>query len=73
MGRSVTMKIICCVCKRVRRGDAWLAIEPEPGALASHGFCPECGRAEMEKVEAEQKREAEAKKTEAEKFFEDCV
>jgi hypothetical protein len=32
----------CCVCGRVREGDAWIRDTSEASAARTHTYCPEC-------------------------------
>jgi hypothetical protein len=55
------MDIQCCVCKKVKHGDAWHTVaHPEVvAAHASHGYCPVCAAdafAEIEQIAAARKR-----------------
>jgi hypothetical protein len=40
------MVVECCVCKRRRQGDHWVAYQQNSAldakTLVSHGYCPEC-------------------------------
>lgn len=37
------MRVICCVCGRVRKGDVW--VDPSPASTdeqTTHTYCPSC-------------------------------
>lgn len=38
------MKVLCCVCQKVRVGGNWIQLnEPvTPGQRVSYGYCPDC-------------------------------
>lgn len=45
------MMVQCCVCKRIRQGDAWTdASEAENGREVSHGYCPACAEAAFAEI-----------------------
>lgn len=49
--KEFTVTTICCVCKRVKNGDAW-ELKPVDGeALLSHGYCPSCYENAQLKIE----------------------
>lgn len=39
------MIVVCCVCQRVRQGEAWVEETVPAGTLPSHGYCPDCAAA----------------------------
>ncbi|CAN0505922.1 unnamed protein product [Discosporangium mesarthrocarpum] len=47
-GRQQTpLFTLCCVCKAIKGQSMWMPIERAinelpPGAVFSHGFCPDC-------------------------------
>lgn len=46
------MQTICCVCKRIQRGQAWLECSDRRCGILSHGFCPQCFAVEMTRLAA---------------------
>ena len=50
--RQVHMLVQCCVCKRVRKGGAWVKMRPPPDREGgvSHGYCPACAAKAFEQV-----------------------
>ncbi len=54
---------ICCVCRKIRTDeDSWVALETyfknTWDADFSHGYCPECRSAELEKISVLQKQKS---------------
>jgi hypothetical protein len=39
------MELICCVCGKLKRQDAWVRAQPREGEPLSHGYCLECAEA----------------------------
>ena len=43
MAGTEDMLVMCCVCKKVRRGDRWVEAGPVDGSIpVSHTYCPDC-------------------------------
>ena len=44
-GRHI-MVVQCCVCKKIRKNDAWIMAAPTTHreAVTSHGYCPNCAK-----------------------------
>lgn len=49
----MSSQIICCVCGKTKTPQGWLDLDvfSEYSPDVSHGFCPECGRLEIEKAQ----------------------
>ncbi|MBU0675311.1 MAG: hypothetical protein KJ950_11760 [Proteobacteria bacterium] len=45
------MEYICCHCKRKKSNSGWVKQKADPAQRHSHGYCPECFQAMMEKIE----------------------
>ncbi|HIJ91338.1 MAG: hypothetical protein OEV89_11765 [Desulfobulbaceae bacterium] len=45
------MLVICCVCHKTKAHNRWAKQAAKSGAQLSHGYCPQCYRQMMEKIE----------------------
>lgn len=45
------MQIICCVCHKTKNHKGWGKQAARSGAQISHGYCPQCYKQMMERVE----------------------
>lgn len=49
------MTTVCCVCHRTKGKRGWLKKQMSEGnSLMSHGYCPECYQATMDRIQLEQ-------------------
>ena len=39
---GIIMKVVCCVCERVKRKGQWVEGPAGEDDLVSHGYCPDC-------------------------------
>lgn len=48
------MTTVCCVCHRTKSGKRWVKKEkPKDEGRTSHGYCPECYQATMERLQVD--------------------
>ena len=45
------MQTICCVCQKTKNHNGWAKQAARSGAQFSHGYCPQCYKQMMERVE----------------------
>lgn len=45
------MTIICCVCHKSKDRKGWSDHSQHRDTMISHGYCPECYRQAIEKIE----------------------
>ncbi|MDH5299060.1 MAG: hypothetical protein OEV91_08575 [Desulfobulbaceae bacterium] len=45
------METICCKCHRAKGERGWIKVRILPQVKMSHGYCPECYRQAMEKLQ----------------------
>ena len=45
------MRVICCVCKKTKKRSSWEALEIKSEAGLSHGYCPECLKDALAKID----------------------
>lgn len=46
------MTTVCCVCHRTKSGKSWMKKRKTKGEeRVSHGYCPECYQATMERFQ----------------------
>jgi hypothetical protein len=45
---------VCAWCGRMKVGESWLGKRPAESQPITHGLCPECYNAMMEKLQREQ-------------------
>ncbi len=51
MAGSMIFKV-CCICNRVEHDGSWLYSNYlDEGAVASHGYCPQCFQKTMTEIE----------------------
>lgn len=45
------MQVICCVCLKTKNHNGWKKQTARSGGQISHGYCPQCYKQMMERVE----------------------
>lgn len=45
------MQKICCVCKKTKNRNRWVKKLIASGKALTHGYCPQCYRQVIEKIE----------------------
>lgn len=45
------MQVICCVCHKTKKAKGWTQQAARSGVPFSHGYCPQCYRQLLERIE----------------------
>jgi len=45
------MRTVCCVCYKVKCEDGWVKQRKTRSDKYSHGYCPDCYRETMQRIE----------------------
>ena len=45
------MRTVCCVCYKIKSEDGWVKQQKNRSRKLSHGYCPDCYRETMQRIE----------------------